>query len=63
MPLGPKRIFFLMALALVLTVLNSLQPLAIDDGTYYLYARQIASNPLDPYGGVILLWGPKPRDC
>jgi hypothetical protein len=41
-------------LALVLTLLNSLKPLHIDDSTYYAYARQIAKHPLDPYGFALL---------
>jgi hypothetical protein len=37
-------------LALVLTVLNAVKPLQLDDYTYYGQMRQIAEHPLDPYG-------------
>ncbi len=37
-------------LALVLTVLNAIKPLRIDDNHYLAQARQIAKHPSDPYG-------------
>jgi len=37
-------------LAAVLTGLTAAKPLHIDDTYYYYLARQIASDPLDPYG-------------
>jgi hypothetical protein len=37
-------------LALVLTAVNAVKPMHIDDTTYYLFARHIAAHPLDPYG-------------
>lgn len=45
-----RRLVFVGALALLLTLLNALKPLEIDDTAYVYYARQIARNPLDPYG-------------
>jgi hypothetical protein len=41
--------------ALLLTGLNSLKPLHIDDAAYYTYAAHIAEHPLSPYG-FELLW-------
>jgi hypothetical protein len=38
------------AAAVILTALNSVKPLYIDDVAYYRYAAQIAEHPLDPYG-------------
>lgn len=38
------------AAAMILTALNSVKPLYIDDVAYYRYAAQIAEHPLDPYG-------------
>jgi hypothetical protein len=46
----------ILILAGVLTGLNALKPLHIDDATYYFYARQIAEHPLDPYGFTLLYW-------
>ena len=40
----------LLMLAVLVTFLNSLKPLHMDDGDYYSYAAQIARAPLDPYG-------------
>ncbi len=40
-------------LALAFTLLNAFKPITIDDPTYFAFARQIASDPLDPYG---LVW-------
>ncbi|MGH7172134.1 MAG: ArnT family glycosyltransferase [Gemmataceae bacterium] len=46
----------IVTLAALLTGLNALKPLHIDDATYYFNARQIAAHPLDPYGYTILYW-------
>ena len=46
--------------ALLLTGLNALKPLAVDDTAYYFYAAHIAENPLDPYGFEIF-WGEQPK--
>jgi hypothetical protein len=54
----------LILLALLVTGLNSIKPLHIDDGAYYYYAAQIAAHPLDPYGFQILwydFWQPANR--
>ena len=45
--------FIIFILALILTGLNSLKPLTIDDTAYFYFAEQIASNPFDPYGGTV----------
>ncbi len=45
-----------MILAAVLTGLNALKPLHVDDTTYYFNAAQIAAHPFDPYGYTILYW-------
>jgi hypothetical protein len=37
-------------LAVVLTLLNAVKPLHMDDSAYFHYATQIARSPLDPYG-------------
>lgn len=37
------------ALALLMTLGNALKPPAVDDTAYLLFARQIATHPLDPY--------------
>lgn len=37
--------------AALLTLLNGLKPLTVDDGAYYYRAAQIASHPADPCGG------------
>ncbi len=47
-------------LSLLVTVLNAIKPLYIDDTYYYYLARQIASNPLKPLGGEIF-WFQWPR--
>lgn len=41
-------------LALLLTLLNALKPVHVDDTTYHAFARQIAKRPLDPYGFALL---------
>lgn len=43
-------------LAAILTGLNALKPLHVDDTTYYFNARHIADHPLDPYGYTLLYW-------
>ncbi|HEY7327514.1 MAG TPA: glycosyltransferase family 39 protein [Gemmataceae bacterium] len=43
-------------LAAVMTGLNAIKPLHVDDATFYFNAKQIASHPLDPYGYVMLRW-------
>jgi hypothetical protein len=44
----PNKI--LLSAAFVVTLLNCLKPLHIDDHAYYLFAAQITAHPLDPYG-------------
>jgi hypothetical protein len=50
----------LLSLAILLTLLNAVKPLHIDDPAYYCYAVHIAEHPLDPYGFSIL-WEGQPR--
>jgi Dolichyl-phosphate-mannose-protein mannosyltransferase len=45
-----RRLVALLILAVLVTFLNSLKPLHMDDADYYTYATQIARTPLDPYG-------------
>src|SRR5262245_47947200 len=47
------------ALAIVLTLLNALKPLHMDDAAYYCYAAHIAEHPLSPYDFEIL-WHQQP---
>lgn len=49
-----RIVLLTVTLAVLLTGLNALKPLHIDDATYYFNARQIAAHPLDPYGYTIL---------
>jgi hypothetical protein len=51
-----KRRLLILTLAAVLTGLNAVKPLHVDDATFYFNAAQIASHPLDPYGYVMLRW-------
>lgn len=43
-------------LAAVLTGLNAVKPLHVDDATFYFNAVQIAAHPLDPYGYTMMRW-------
>ena len=45
-----------LALAVVYVALDAAKPLQMDDPYYYLYARQIAERPLDPYGFTLMYW-------
>ncbi len=47
------------ALALLLTLANTAKPVVVDDTAYLSFARQIASDPLDPYG-FTLYWYTRP---
>jgi hypothetical protein len=51
-----KRFLPIILLAAVLTGVNAVKPLHVDDATFYFNAAQIASHPLDPYGYVMLRW-------
>ncbi len=44
----------LILLAGLVTLLNAVKPLTIDDPIYLAYARQIAAHPTDPYGFLLL---------
>jgi hypothetical protein len=46
----------LLAVAALLTVLNALKPLTMDDVSYYLHARQVAASPLDPFAGEMFFY-------
>ena len=48
MPL--RSTLVVLALSLLLTGVNAVKPLLIDDAAYQYYAGQIARHPLDPYG-------------
>jgi 4-amino-4-deoxy-L-arabinose transferase-like glycosyltransferase len=50
----------IVSLAVVMTVLNALKPMHMDDTAYYQIARQIAGHPLDPYG-FRMLWYQHPE--
>lgn len=56
----PARCLPLLALSLVLTGLNALKPLHMDDFGFHRYAAQIAREPLSPYGFEII-WDHVPR--
>lgn len=49
-----KTFLLVVTWAVVLTGLNAIKPLHVDDTTYYFDAAQIAAHPLDPYGHVLL---------
>lgn len=51
-----KTFLLVVTWAVVLTGLNAIKPLHVDDTTYYFDAAQIAAHPLDPYGYVMLRW-------
>jgi hypothetical protein len=51
-----KAFLPIVTLAAVLTGLNAIKPLHVDDATFYFNATQIAAHPLDPYGYVMLRW-------
>ena len=53
-------ILLIAGLSILVTLLNAIKPLYIDDTYYYYLARQIASNPLKPLGGEIF-WFQWPR--
>lgn len=50
----------LLLLTLVFGGLNAVKPLHVDDAAYFYDARQIAAQPLDPYGTTIL-WYQEPN--
>jgi len=51
-----KRLLPILMLSAVLTGMNAAKPLHVDDATFYFNAAQIASDPFDPYGYVMLRW-------
>lgn len=55
----PSRSSIVLA-ALLLTLLNAVKPLTIDDAAYYQYAAHIAQHPQDPYGFEVF-WGERPK--
>jgi hypothetical protein len=57
---APSRVFLLVFLTVLFTLLNAVKPLHMDDPAYYCYATHITKYPLDPYGFTIL-WEGKPR--
>ncbi len=56
---APYRLASPFTAALILTLLNSVKPLHIDDSAYYQYAAHISAHPLDPYGFEVY-WGQRP---
>jgi hypothetical protein len=46
----------LLGLAVLVTALNAVKPLHIDDAAYYYCARQLADHPLDPFGFAQFWW-------
>jgi len=56
-----RTVIFLLVLAAVLTALNALKPLHIDDPFIYRVAQQIVEAPFDPYGfDIFWLQWPQP---
>src|SRR4051794_20892430 len=53
-----RHALILVGLASALTLANAVKPLTVDDCSYYYYARQIARDPLDPYGFVFMGFKP-----
>lgn len=54
---------WLLAPALVLTLLNLPKPLTVDDAAYYYFARHIAQDPLRPYDFQVFWYeGPQPAN-
>jgi len=45
-----RRIVGPFGLAVVITLVNALKPVVVDDAAYLAFARHIAAAPLDPYG-------------
>lgn len=45
-----RAIKHILVLSVIFTILNCLKPVHIDDWHYYVYAKQIAHHPFDPYG-------------
>ena len=50
----------ILAAATLLTLINCVKPLYIDDAVYYRYAAQIAQHPFDPYGFEVY-WSESPE--
>lgn len=48
--LNHRALKHILALSLIFTALNCVKPVHMDDWHYYVYAKQIADHPLDPYG-------------
>src|SRR4051812_38011408 len=51
---SPLWLAHLFVITLVMTLLNAIKPLHIDDIVYYLYAMQATVHPLSPYDFEIL---------
>jgi hypothetical protein len=56
----PASVAWPLLAAAVLTLLNCVKPLHIDDSAYYYYAAHIANHPLDPYGFEVF-WYERPQ--
>src|SRR5262245_64379855 len=46
---GQSAWFHVIAIAAILTVLNSIKPVHNDDVAYLTYGREFAAHPLNPY--------------
>ena len=55
-----SRVASIFAAATLLTLINCVKPLYIDDAVYYRYAVQIAQHPFDPYGFEVY-WSQSPE--
>ncbi len=51
---SPWRDPTVLGLALLLSLMNALKPLVVDDAEYFYYARHIAEHPSDPFGFEVL---------
>lgn len=54
-----QRSLGLISVAFVLTFLNAIKPVVVDDTAYLVFADQIAQHPFDPYG-FELMWSKEP---
>jgi hypothetical protein len=57
-----RRLYEPWFLALIITLLNAVKPVMVDDTAYLAYARQVSIHPLDPYG-FTFFWYTVPEDA
>src|SRR6516162_10122977 len=53
---GTQDMLLVGGLAILLTFLNALKPLHVDDAYYHYYAAHIARHPADPFGFQVFWW-------